>query len=645
MAKMNVSQLAEKMSQLEETINYKFKNPALLRQALTRQNAIIEQHIDASTQNYQALEFIGDAALKFIIARCLYKKFGENCTEDTLHKETTKLITNKDVLPQIARHIRFNELIVKGKGEISMTDKMLSDALEAVLGAISIDTDNLEVLFIVVENLWKSYLTKPTEIQTTLPIKKMPLKPLDASSITLEYRRMFSSTNPKVPAKIFCRVLDRVLDVNQRNSGKRGDTALMMLLRHKELKEDTELPKIKALIDRDALWTASNNLGLTAEDLAKSLEGRIEILSKIKSMSDQPSLSETVSTKIKKNILHTATHSSLPAQYQRVFTTINSKSSVEQLRKTVTQVKDINRQNVGKKGDTALMMLLRQKTSIDSIKLLKIKALLEAGALWTASNKLGETAKDLAERHSDYKEVNLENFIRFFLLNYLVFWIHVFVMGLANSSISRKESVRGSSSFVEKLTHERIKQLEKSIDYTEKEIREQYKEFCKEYPEGRITKQKLYELYKILYPHISRPTLFDNAFAIIDSDHSGSIEFSEYLIFKAAQERESQDPEAILKLAFDSLDQNNDQYITIQELKRFTKYVLSLSNIRNDRLQPNDLAKMMMKEMDDNNDKRISKKEFLAACRKQSLIQNIVNHDWNGERDRDLPGYPKLQTK
>jgi dsRNA-specific ribonuclease len=294
------SNFQNKIKQLQKRINYTFKNPSLLHQALTRQNAIQEQHPDAYIQNFEALEFVGDAALKHGIARLLYLKYDGKASESQLHKETVTLIANEGVMPQIARNLKLDELIIKGKGELIMTSKILADSLEALLGAISIDCgDKQKQLLNVIKRLWQPYLDKKevASITSSLPLPSTTTGPNVASSspssqatnqfqsklrsVPANYQRVFSGISPKTSIVLFQKFVLQMDDVNYRNVGKAGNPALMMLLKKKELRKVNELPKIKALLEHGANWKATNNKGETAEDFALLKHGGPEAVLKM----------------------------------------------------------------------------------------------------------------------------------------------------------------------------------------------------------------------------------------------------------------------------------------------------------------------------------------------------------------------------
>jgi dsRNA-specific ribonuclease len=318
------------MQELEQKLGYIFKNKGLLEQALTRESAIQEKIKGAAKQSYQTLEFVGDAALKHAIARIvvekLQEKFPQGVPEGMLHDCTKKLIGNENTLPQIADSIDLSKFIIKGKGETNITAKMKADAMEAILGAISLDGQSQENLFYAVSTLWKPQLNKviaetekpklaatipspssantatssststatTTKITTALSNKqfiKIPVAQTTASTASTSTslqppsprtQRMFAGTGSHISAEVFSKTVTAVPDVNRKNIGKKGDTALMTLLRKEKLREKIEIPKIEALLQHGALWNTKNNLGESADDLkGKHNE---QVISKLKAI-------------------------------------------------------------------------------------------------------------------------------------------------------------------------------------------------------------------------------------------------------------------------------------------------------------------------------------------------------------------------
>ena len=119
---------------LEKKRGYHFCNTALLKRALT--------HRSYSIDNNERLEFLGDALLNYTVANLLFDYFKQEA-EGQLSKMRAALV-NQDSLAQIALSLNLGDYLHLGKGEIKAKGytkpSILSDALEALFAAISIDS-------------------------------------------------------------------------------------------------------------------------------------------------------------------------------------------------------------------------------------------------------------------------------------------------------------------------------------------------------------------------------------------------------------------------------------------------------------------------------------------------------------------------
>ena len=128
------------IKKFQEVIEYHFHDEKLLRQALTHSSFANEKHLKKHSDN-ERLEFLGDAVLEIISSEFLYKEY-----PDKPEGELTKLrasIVCEPTLAMCARQIHLQEYIMLGKGE-DLTggrtrDSIISDALEALIGAIYLD--------------------------------------------------------------------------------------------------------------------------------------------------------------------------------------------------------------------------------------------------------------------------------------------------------------------------------------------------------------------------------------------------------------------------------------------------------------------------------------------------------------------------
>lgn len=118
---------------LQTRLGYRFSDQSLLQQALS--------HKSTGKQNNERLEYLGDSVLGFVIAENLYHLFPD-LTEGDLTRMRATMVC-RPALARIAREIDLQHCLRMGKGEMKNElfnlDSILSDAFEALVGAICID--------------------------------------------------------------------------------------------------------------------------------------------------------------------------------------------------------------------------------------------------------------------------------------------------------------------------------------------------------------------------------------------------------------------------------------------------------------------------------------------------------------------------
>ncbi len=121
------------MQDLMKTLGYRFRNPALLQQALT--------HPSMGGQDNQRLEFLGDAVLQYLMSDILYATHPD-CQEGQL-THLRALLVCEAALSQVARSLHVGEALLMDRGEEQTggRDKpsVLCDAMEAILAAVYLD--------------------------------------------------------------------------------------------------------------------------------------------------------------------------------------------------------------------------------------------------------------------------------------------------------------------------------------------------------------------------------------------------------------------------------------------------------------------------------------------------------------------------
>ena len=126
---------AQHLIRVQAQLGYRFRNPALLRQALT--------HRSHSARNNERFEFVGDSILDYVVAKMLFDAF-PNLPEGRLSPMRAQLV-KEATLAETARSIGIGSALNLGVGELksggSDRDSILADAMEALFAAISFDSD------------------------------------------------------------------------------------------------------------------------------------------------------------------------------------------------------------------------------------------------------------------------------------------------------------------------------------------------------------------------------------------------------------------------------------------------------------------------------------------------------------------------
>ena len=118
----------------QQRLQYTFNDPALLQRALT--------HRSFSADHNERLEFLGDSVLSLAISSLLFERL-RSLPEGDLSRVRANLV-KQDTLHHIAVRLQLPEVLRLGEGEFKSGGKqrpsILADALEAVIGAVYLDT-------------------------------------------------------------------------------------------------------------------------------------------------------------------------------------------------------------------------------------------------------------------------------------------------------------------------------------------------------------------------------------------------------------------------------------------------------------------------------------------------------------------------
>ena len=151
---------------LQKRLGHTFAEPRLLRQAVT--------HRSAGADNWERLEFLGDAVLGLVVSRLLFD-LNPEVSEQQLTVMRANLV-QKDALAKVAADIGLSTFInlgtVEDRSGVAEHSGIRADALEAVLGAVACD-GGIDAASKVVERLYGDRLTEPAGIAEKDPKSRL----------------------------------------------------------------------------------------------------------------------------------------------------------------------------------------------------------------------------------------------------------------------------------------------------------------------------------------------------------------------------------------------------------------------------------------------------------------------------------------
>ena len=132
-------------NRLQRKLGYQFNKSELMTLALT--------HRSANGTHNERLEFLGDSILSFVIADDLYHRF-PNVDEGDMSRMRATLVRGK-TLAELGREFELGDHLLLGPGELKSggfrRDSILADCVEAIIGAIYLDSDIEKVRSIVLD--------------------------------------------------------------------------------------------------------------------------------------------------------------------------------------------------------------------------------------------------------------------------------------------------------------------------------------------------------------------------------------------------------------------------------------------------------------------------------------------------------------
>lgn len=180
--------MTKKIEIIQNLININFKDEDLLKRAFTHKSY-------NSKINYEKLEFLGDRVLGLIISKKLLEIYPDE-KEGILDKKLASLV-NRNKCYEIGKNLNLNNFILsanKKKNSNTVQKKLISDCIEAIIGAIYLDQGlNIAEKFILKN--WDNLIlmSKNTEIDAKTKLQELSLKKFKI----LPYYKLISNTGPR----------------------------------------------------------------------------------------------------------------------------------------------------------------------------------------------------------------------------------------------------------------------------------------------------------------------------------------------------------------------------------------------------------------------------------------------------------------
>lgn len=173
-----------------------------------------------------------------------------------------------------------------------------------------------------------------------------------------------------------------------------------------------------------------------------------------------------------------------------------------------------------------------------------------------------------------------------------------------------------------KLKTEVVSKLAKETYFTEKEVRQWYKGFLKDCPNGLLTEQGFLRIYKQFFPQGDPSKFASLVFRVFDENKDGAIEFEEFIRALSVTSRGSLEEKLVW--AFKLYDVDNDGYITRDEMYSIVDAIYQMlgtqTKLEDEDDNPRQRVDRIFDQLDKNHDNKLSLDEFKEGSKHDPKI-------------------------
>ena len=216
--------MEKKLSTLEKIIKYNFKKKLILENALTHKSY-------NNNVNNEKLEFLGDRVLGLTISEKLLEKYPEE-KEGVIDKKFANLV-NKKTCSLIAKKIDLKKFIYLGSSHKKLdksSDKITSDCLEAIVGAIYLD-GGLKSAEKFIHHFWEEYLIKSniTLIDSKTKLQEFSLKKFKVLPKYISFKKTGPQHRPVFKTEVQIPNSKKVIGIGSSKKNAQQDAADKLL--------------------------------------------------------------------------------------------------------------------------------------------------------------------------------------------------------------------------------------------------------------------------------------------------------------------------------------------------------------------------------------------------------------------------------
>lgn len=189
------------------------------------------------------------------------------------------------------------------------------------------------------------------------------------------------------------------------------------------------------------------------------------------------------------------------------------------------------------------------------------------------------------------------------------------------SRLGHRRSSLAPKSQSTKLSGDDIEYLRKNTRYDEKEIKEWYKGFKADCPDGILDKTQVLDMYSMILPAGNANVFVDQIFRIFDKDGNGSIDFKEFMM--ATDMTASGSPEEKLRWAFKMYDKDGNGSVDLEEMIEIIGTLYDMEGAKKEHAEAR--AKKIFGELDVNGDGDLTADEFVKGCLLDPELVQLLN--------------------